>query len=377
VRTVHDVARQQLAALCGALEMAPARIDVVEGIFDGLAEHCADQPLDRPPRWSGMTDDCSPVEWSIGFGRAGPELRVLVEAQRDPASVATYWEASRGLTRWVVDDLDGDDAVVAGIIDELTPTDPDAYAAAYHGIELRRDGSVRTKVYLNPAAAGDRWTVAGAVLDRLGLTAQKDLILSAVGPVNLALIAFDLEPADRARVKLYVRSSSLDVLGAVADLCETPGSADHRPFVVGLYGSEVLGRQPWLAVHLAAAAHASVGQITRPTRAVLSLPVYESETARPSTAERIAALLAAHDLDAAAYDRAVAALAAIRPAGVPTVIGSYGMHSWVSFQREPDGHPRITVYFRLRAFAPRYGWLGTDPIRTWPCPIDTSTAGSA
>jgi hypothetical protein len=41
----------------------------------------------------------------------------------------------------------------------------------------------------------------------------------------------------------------------------------------------------------------------------------------------------------------------------------------VSFQRESDDEPRVTVYFGLRAYALRHGWLALDPDTTWPTPV--------
>jgi hypothetical protein len=171
------------------------------------------------------------VEWSVAFRAGEPDIRVLVEAQREPASMASYWQASRDLTRWAVDHVGADDTVLREIIDGFEPVVTDAYAAAYHGFEFQHDGSVRTKVYLNPAAAGDRWSVATAALDRVGLGAQVEALLERVGALDLPLLAVDLEPAGRARVKLYLRSGSLAALEAVGDLCEPPCSADYRPLV--------------------------------------------------------------------------------------------------------------------------------------------------
>ncbi len=359
---MHGLARQQLAALSAALGFNVDRTNQVRERFDLLAGACGDQLLDQPPRWSGMTDDCTPVEWSVAFRAGEPDLRVLLEAQDEPASVRAYWEAGQRLTELAVD-LGADDALLRVMAPSFEPTTQDAFAAAYHGFEFQHNGTTRTKVYLNPATAGDRWTVALDALHAVGLDGQARALVAAVGPLDLPLVAVDLEPVDRARVKLYLRSPSLVAFEAVASRCDPPCAADYRPFVRSLYGEERLARPPFVALHLAAA-----GDVP-PVRAVLSLPVFEMGDAAPPASDRIASLLASHGLDEAVYLRCVERLGEVRPEGVPDVLGPYGLHSWVSFQREHDGTPRITVYFRLRAYAHRYGWLAADPVRTWPSPV--------
>ena len=59
------------------------------------------------------------------------------------------------------------------MLDLFTPTDPLALFATYHGIEWRHDGTVRTKLYLNPAASGrPPGEVVKQALTGLGLAAD-------------------------------------------------------------------------------------------------------------------------------------------------------------------------------------------------------------
>jgi hypothetical protein len=44
--------------------------------------------------------------------------------------------------------------------------------------------------------------------------------------------------------------------------------------------------------------------------------------------------------------------------------GQVGLHSYISFQREPEG-ARVTTYFAPRAYAARFGWGAVEPTRTW------------
>src|SRR6185295_4736797 len=51
------------------------------------------------PRWSGVTDDSTPFEYSVAFRRDEARLRMLFEPQADPASATTYWQAGKRCTR--------------------------------------------------------------------------------------------------------------------------------------------------------------------------------------------------------------------------------------------------------------------------------------
>jgi hypothetical protein len=364
--TVFDIGRAQLHALLQAFEIGGARKTRIVEVFDGIAGQCADRDTETPPRWSGLSDDCSPIEWSIAFRKGAPDIRVLVEAQADPPSLASYMEASRRLTGWLVEQTGADDVLASKVLEVFPPLNATALAAAYHGVEFLHGGSIRTKLYLNPAVAGDRWSAAQRAFERIGLHATVEALRRAVGPMDLPLVAFDLEPMTRARVKLYLRARSLEDYERIGEMCAIPCAADFRPTTIAMYGQALVTRPPFIAVHLDAA---KSGIVNPPTRAVYSLPVLEGSGATSST-DKIAGFLDHHHLDAQGFRRAIHELTKVTPQGPTRNHWPFALPSWLSIQREADGSPRVTVYFRLRAFAARYGWLSADDSpTTWPSPV--------
>ncbi len=363
--TVFGLGRAQLLAVCDALALPVGRRERIASVYDGAVARCGDRPLALPPRWSGMTDDCSPIEVSVAFRRGDPDVRVLLEAQADPPSPLTYARAADELTAWLVADVGADDTLAVSLAPRFVPG-PHAFLAAFHGIEFHHDGRIRTKLYRAPGATGDPWGTVRAVMADAGLDGPLADVVAEVGELDVPLIAVDLEPSATARLKLYLRSPDLDVLDRLCALGGTAGGHATR-LAAALYGEPTVDRVPYVALHLAAAGPGGVAR--GPSRAVLSLPVIDASPAQQVVEERIAALLEDHGLDAAAYRRASAAAFASMPAEARGLDGPLGVHTWLSVQDEPDGSPRITVYFAVRAFAGRFGFPALDPTRTWPSPV--------
>ena len=113
--------------------MPVSRQAKIAEVFEGIAAVCGDQVAGEPPRWSGMSDDCSPIEWSVAFRRGAPDIRVLVEAQSEPPSLKGYAAASQRLTRWLVDNTGADDALASLVLDAFPPRNDAAFSAAYQG----------------------------------------------------------------------------------------------------------------------------------------------------------------------------------------------------------------------------------------------------
>jgi len=98
-QTGHDVGLAQLEALCEAVG-ADAPGEAIVAFFRDAAGMCGARSLTSAPRWSAISDDCTPFEFSVVLQEGPPAIRVLLEAQDDPAGPATYWQAGRRLTAW-------------------------------------------------------------------------------------------------------------------------------------------------------------------------------------------------------------------------------------------------------------------------------------
>src|SRR5687767_1621524 len=92
-RTLGEAGARQLELLSAgsAFERDAPQI---ASMFQLLTASWRDQALADPPRWSALSADSSPLEFSLVLGGMREELRFTTEVQRDPASASVYWESS-------------------------------------------------------------------------------------------------------------------------------------------------------------------------------------------------------------------------------------------------------------------------------------------
>jgi DMATS type aromatic prenyltransferase len=360
--TLHEYGARQLRALCAVagFEADEARI---LALFRDLSASWGAVPLAAPPRWSGITDDCSPLEFSVVYGGSQPELRFLVEPHGEPASPAAYWSAGQQLTAWLRERFALSTEPLECVEELFVPIEGDVpvYFAVYHAVVFRPGQPPLFKIYLNPGARGmpDREVCAEA-LQRLGLGAAWTAIAAVLTPYDqLVFFSLDLSPQLGARAKVYVRHRG----ATVADLERTASAAaeyqvgDARALCQAIVGEPEpdLYRPPLTTLYCAP------DQPERPQRAALQLPLYPYAPDDAVAYERIRGCLVEHGLDPERYERCVRALAP------GSLAEESGLHGWVSLQRE-HGRPRITTYFHPRVYRARYGPLALDPARCWPSP---------
>ncbi len=363
-RTLFDHGAQQLRALCQVAGFADDAVRIV-ALFRDVTASWGATPLDRPPRWSGIADDCSPMELSVAFGGRQPELRVLVEAHAEPASPAAYWAAGQRLTATLCARFGLDAGPLGRLQDLFAPASGDApvYFVVYHAAVFWPGAPPAFKIYLNPAARGlPPADVCAEALGRLGLGAAWDAIAAVLRPPDqLAFFSLDLSPQLGARVKLYVRHRGT----AAADLERVAScTAEYVPGDALALAQAICGaREPDLRRAVITTLYCVPESRDRPQRAGLQMPLYPYVQHDGAARERIVALLATHGLSSAPYRRCLAALAT-RP-----LHEEMGIHGWVSLQRE-QGAPRVTAYFQPRMYLARYGPLSLDPPRFWPSPVE-------
>jgi DMATS type aromatic prenyltransferase len=351
--SVHARCAADTQALIEALHGATAARRAA-ALIAALAPAPSLRALGRPPAWSGVCDDCSPYELSIALHEDGVDVRLLVEAQHEPASAHACWSAGLALNARLQ---------AAGIADlalfrqlqpqfEPDPAAPPPWFAVYHAIEWRAEGTVRAKVYLNPAVGGTDTAIAS--LDHAaqlagvsdGWAALAGGLTPAARPV---LVSIDL--AARSRFKVYVRiwDASCDAVAALYARANAGGRDDALAFLDLLTaGARSLSARPLLAVHHLAAGSAA------PSRLALDLPVLPYCEDDGEAQARIRALLARFGQPEAPYLAALAALSS------RAVTARAGRHSYVSLQ--PGARrPRITVYFNPLLYVDRTGFAALDP----------------
>jgi DMATS type aromatic prenyltransferase len=350
----------QLRKICVAAGLADQQ-DRIAALFETLCGVAGLGRLPVPPRWSGVTDDCTPIEFSTSFDASQTKVRFLVEAQDDPASPASYWAAGGRLSAHLATMLGVTLEPLKAVEDLFAPTDPNALIAIWHSIEFRVGSPPLGKVYLSPAAhgRGAARAVLAAALRRLGLGAAVDGLVKTLRADDLVThLSLDLVAGPEARVKVYVRHFR----AAPADLVRRAEAGAGLDFadVCGLIcpGAEVLWQRPVMTCY-----HFTAANRARPSGMTLYLPLHPYAPTDLIAAERIASLLTQAGFGAAVYRRIVADLIPQRRGG-----SDDGLHTYVAYQRNARGG-QVTAYFNPRLFQAEFGRLALDPERFWPSPL--------
>jgi hypothetical protein len=360
-----------MRAVTGGLALPDERRHAIHDLVDELAAFVGldATPLDRPPRWSAVGDDASPFEWSFVPGRVA-DVRLLVEAQADPPSPTTYWEAARRLTQWCVGRVGASTRRLDRVVDLFAPTDPQAYQACWHGFDFvggrRPDAPPRVKLYLNPAARGRAAApeVVRETLSRFGFDAARDTLASALDVHPVIHCSVDLEDGPAARVKLYLRVWSRPEMEALYALGRSARPGDVGWLCAALGTPDAWPRTGYCVVHLVDP------DDPRPARTVVNLPVADLLGDDDRVEGRLAALLADRGIDPTPYRGVLERLRAADSVSHPEEgLMAAGRHSYLSYQRQ-DGQSRLTVYLGARAYLGRYGRVSVDPSRWWPSPVN-------
>ena len=176
--------------------------------------------------WSCLGDDCSPFEISLTTGRAGHQVRFLVEAQSDPASPEGYWNAGYELTRWLAGELRLDLGRFDAVADLFGPATPEAFWALWHGVDLGDEPVV--KVYLNPRLGRVRRTrsyVMCSTLSRFRIRVGDGGGGGRRGATP-SHVSLDIG-GEQARVKVYLRHAGVAVRSVVDVTRQVSASADR------------------------------------------------------------------------------------------------------------------------------------------------------
>jgi hypothetical protein len=358
-KTAFDFGTMQLEKLCDAAGFSDRKKEMVNLLHE-LSRLCNDRDLKLPPRWSGVGDDCTPFEFSIEIHEGRPSIRILVEAQDDPASPKSYWDTGIRINEWLAHSWQIDLTRFKQICDLFVPTSPAVYAAIGHGIGFHTDGPPLFKVYVNPMAQGvkNSESVISEALSRLGFSQALPTILAMRGPNDLfSHFSLDLSNRPEARVKVYIKhfNPTFEELDERCAAIDSTTRGEWSYFCRTFLGdqSSLTHRPVFTSYHMIAETP------NRPQHTVLHLPVLPYVSNDQTAHERILCFLARCRLPTESYARSVKALAR-----GPLAL-EQGLHSHVSYQCEMR-RPRVVIYFGSRAYSSRYGWLALHPERNWP-----------
>ena len=332
-------------------------------LLRGLTESWGSRRLDEAPRWSGLTEDASPAEFSLVIGDARPELRVLVEPQADPACPATYWKSGLALTDRLRREWGCDTSAVDELLPAFAPRRPDerVYGCMWHAAAVREDGPPVFRLYVGAQAtevppqrvcfealksfqAERAWTRAASVLT------PRDDIMG---------MAFDLVPKQLANAKVYVRPPLGATVGDVERICETAATyvaGDASRFTKRLFGEGTVSfrRPPVLSLHF------TRGNQSGPSKYSVDLSPYPRLESDEAAIHAVHRTLVGYGVNVRDFDACTAALRSVHPAP--------GLITWLSL-RPGNQTPRMTIYLSPRLFVSRHGRVALTPDRTWPSPV--------
>ncbi|WP_338895356.1 tryptophan dimethylallyltransferase family protein [Streptomyces sp. TG1A-60] len=356
-RTLGGLVTGQLLRLCQVSGLGRSDAETYAHVLTDALGAAAERPLDLPPpSRSFLSDDSTPVEFSLSFTPdTPPTVRVLLEPGCGAGGLGengrTGLRVIRSMARrwgFATDQLD--------VLEDLfLPPDPQGPLALWIALELFPGGVPRAKVYLNPAAAGATRaaeTVREA-LDRLGHRHAFDALPPADG---YPFFALDLGDWAEPRVKIYATHHGLPATAAgglcrmesgpdsetLQEFLRTVGGFDDGTGHPGARSKERFDRRPVLSCH-------SFRRTTGgPTGFTLHVPVRDYARDDSEALGRARAVLDRHGVDTAALlDRSLAAVTSRQPQD------GAGLIAYVALAHEQGRPPRVTAYISSEAYEVR------------------------
>ncbi len=302
-----------------------------------------------PDYLSNVVDDGTPFEFSVALGQQN-ELRFMVEPLGDPASLPANAQAAAQLLGALAHDYELDLSRLTRVADLFLPEQPRGAFLIWIAAAIRAKGPPEFKLYLNPAARGERAApqVIEEALCRLGFPdawPSVGNVLARRGPEadELKYFSLDLTPTPEARVKVYARHhrSTRDVVVAAASACSAyDPSAIHTFLKTAAPDAQVYdGRGPFTCYAFVTAGARSPDSVT--THFPINGYVENDQLAQ----ERILQVHDALQVPNAAYAQALAAVVD------HPLAERVGTHSYVSLRKHRN-QTRLTVYLPCEAYAP-------------------------
>lgn len=344
--TYFEHGASKLRALCLSSAFAQKTEEIVRH-FRTLIFPWGERPLEETPRFlSDVGDDHTPYEFSLAIGGNQPELRILLEAQGEPPSLESNWQAGKVLSARIARDYGADLSRLRLIEDLFEPKDPSALFAVWHAVSFWPNRAPEFKIYFNLQAQGKGHAsvLLEEALSRLGLDYAYGILAKTAGyrgPYldELKYFSLDLASHKEARVKLYVRHHN----ATVADLERALSATQSAPTgALGDFCQKLLGSEGPFSARPFASCLAFVEGAPAP-KGTLYAPLAYYLRDDLVAHHRLCAYLKEQGLPVEEYSRPLEAFAS-RP-----LEDGVGLHSYASYKRE-KGRPKVTIYLAPEAY---------------------------
>ncbi|MEU2280396.1 tryptophan dimethylallyltransferase family protein [Streptomyces sp. NPDC013178] len=354
---------RQLLRLCEVAGLAGEDAEIYARTLTEMLGPVAARPLDLPPATpTFLSDDHTPVEFSLAFvPDTAPTLRVLLEpgsgagglAQSGRTGLHIVREAARawGFTTDRLDELE----------DLFFPPSPEGPLALWCALELRPGGIPKVKVYLNPAASGQK-RAARTVREALHRLGHRQAFAALPPSDRHLFFALDLGDWEDPRVKVYLAHHDLTAAeaGALNRMEAGPSPGQTEAFFEIAAGHDVdadagaggpgfaAGGEARPARRPVQSCHAFTETATGlPSGFTLYVPVRDYALHDGEALARAAALLTHHGLDPAPLVRAVAAVTSRQPED------GVGLIAYLALAHQQGRPPRVTTYISSEAYEVR------------------------
>ncbi|MEU9993861.1 tryptophan dimethylallyltransferase family protein [Streptomyces sp. NPDC050848] len=355
--TLGGHAARQVLRLCEAAGLSGSdSAEYARTLLTALGP-VAERPLDLPPPYdSFLSDDHSPVEYSLAFTPdARPTLRVLLEPGCGAESLAENGRVGLRAVRAMARRWGFDTQRLDELEDLFFPPDPEGPLALWCALELLPGGVPKVKVYLNPAASGEERSVATVreALRRLGHARAFASLPPSERPLFLALDLGDWEEP-RAKVYLVHRDLRAPEAAGLSRTAGGPAQAEIARFFRTAAGHDVdglgspdgrdvpLDRRPGLSCH----AFTETGTAL-PSGFTLHVPVRDYARHDGEALDRAVTLLRRHGMDPAPLVQALRAVTTRRPED------GVGLIAYLALVHQEGRPARVTVYISSEAYEVR------------------------
>ena len=341
---------RQLLRLCGVAGLG--RADAV-GYARTLAwalGPVARRPLVLPPPTrSFLSDDHTPVEFSLSFAAgSAPTLRLLLEPGGGLGGTAQSGRTGLRVVRELARRWDFGTDRLDELEDLFFPESPQGPLALWCALELRAGGVPTVKVYLNPAASGPA-RATGTVREALRRLGHGQAFAALPEDARPLFFALDLGDWEEPRVKLYTAHHDLSAVeaGGLSRMAGGPAPAEVEAFFRAAAGiragqDTLLDRRPVQTCHAFTRTGAD-----RPGGFTLYVPVRDYVRHDGEALGRAVALLRRYGVDPAQLVDSVEALTPRR------LEAGAGLVAYLALAHQQGRPPRVMVYLSSETYAVR------------------------
>jgi DMATS type aromatic prenyltransferase len=361
---------QRLRMLCAAAGFG-GDSDIMSETLRRLLMPWGSRPLGQPSSWlSEVSDDNTPVEFSVAIAEGHADVRVLLEPQADEPTVGAYRVAGLAFNERLEREFGASLDRFRVVQDLFLPEDMQGPFAVWSSVVFSRFRAPSFKAYFNAQALGleRAASLVEEGLERLGFRSawpslRRSVLQRGMHLDELKYFALDLTSEAHARVKIYVRHH--EVLPRDLEYA-TSAAANYVPGETLDFARAMRGGDERLGARAAFTCSAFVSENdARPVSTTAYVPVCAYAHDDAAVLQRICGYLVERGLDAALYDSIVRGFAN------RALDEGVGMQSWLALRRY-RGSARITAYLATEANRVHAPGMIPAPTRVLPATAESS-----